>query len=220
MKSNLKEKEAEKLSELLEKANAHPTMKAILAEEAAEVLRTRIEAAGKIEDLKKERDEIIPKLQADLAGKEAKYKKAKTALDGASDEAKKAKVAVLNKSHIFESAINKQRKILIESAEPEIDEGILFFQKKLSFLRSPGRISRNSIGAERNLFTWKRTTKQETNLAAVNGALAYCQTTIKGLEAMKLWPALDMEKIEEMKAGIPSIDEYQEFIGEKPLPKL
>ena len=48
-------KDAEKLKELLSKADHHPMMKAILAEEA-----------GKIQALKKERDEIIPKLQNDI----------------------------------------------------------------------------------------------------------------------------------------------------------
>ena len=220
MKSNLKEKEAQKLSELLEKASNHPTMQAILAEEAAEVLRTRIEAAGKIEALTKEQDETIPKLQKVLAEEEAKFNKMKAAMDAASDEAKKAKAAVLNKSHLFEKAINKQREILIESAAPEIDEGILFFQEKLAWLRSPGRLSRTAIGAERNLFTMTKTLKQESNRAAVLSALEFCRLAIKELETMKLSPALDGAKIEKMKAGVPSIDVYSEVTGEKPLPRV
>lgn len=79
-------KEAEKLKELLKEAEGHPIMKTILAEKAAEVLAKRREAAGKIEVLKKEREEVIPKLQAAVKDKEGAYLKAKAALDAANDE--------------------------------------------------------------------------------------------------------------------------------------
>jgi len=48
-------------------------MKQILAEEAAKVLKEREAAAAKIEALKTEREEVIPKLKAEIARKEANY---------------------------------------------------------------------------------------------------------------------------------------------------
>jgi hypothetical protein len=41
---------------------------------------------------------------------------------------------------------------------------------------------------------------------------------IKELEGMKLTPALDLQKIEALKKGIPPIDVYTEYTGEKPMP--
>ncbi len=210
-------KEAEKLTELLKKADGHPMMKAILAEEAAAVLVKRTEAVGKIEALTKERDEAIPRLQADLAGKEEKFNKAKAALNAATGEFNKAKAALYGENNRISHQIGLQEQVLFETAAPEIDEAITFFNEKLDFLRSPGRISRSAIGSEKNLIAWKKTTREESNAAAVKGALAYCQAAIKELERMKLSPALDMEKIEQMKAGVPSIDVYAEYQGEKPL---
>ncbi|MBL7175270.1 MAG: hypothetical protein ISS66_05530 [Desulfobacteraceae bacterium] len=211
-------KEAEKLKELLKKADGHPMMKAILAEEAAAILAKRMEADGKIEVLKKERDEIIPRLQADLAGKEAKYKTVKTALDVAVDEFKKAKVTLSSKGLSLDRAISRQADILIETADPALDEAIVFFNGKLDFLRSPGRIDHIACGSERNIFTDTKTVKEENNVDAVRSALAYCHAAVKELEKMKLTPSLDVEKIEKMKTGVPSIDVYTAVTGEKPLP--
>jgi len=212
-------KELERLEKLRTTIEKSPLTKQILAEEAAAILVTRKEAAEKIADLKKEQDEIIPRLQAELTGKEAEYLKVKAALATASDEFRKAKLAQLSKSHALESAISKQKEILIETAFSEIDEGITFFQEKLNFLRSPGRITRTAAGAEKNIFTMKKATREKSNYEPVRDALSYSQAAIKTLETLKLTPALDVEKIEQMKVGIPDILVYKEVVGEKPLAK-
>ena len=213
-------KEFERLEELRKTIEKSPLTQQIIAEEAAAILAKRTEAAGKIKALKKEQNEVIPKLSSALAGAETKFKKAKAALEAASDEFKTAKVAELSKNQSFDSAISRQAQILIETADPALDEAITFFNKKLDYLRSPGRIDRIAGGAEKNLVTWKKTVTAETNRDAVLSAMAYCQSAGKELEAMKLSPALDVEKIEKMKAGVPAIDVYTESTGEKPLPRV
>lgn len=87
-------------------------------------------------------------------------------------------------------------------------------------LRRPGRIDRRGRATERKIFTWRVKTKVETNAQAVNDALRYCKDAITTQEQMKLLPALDAEKIAALKAGLPSIDEYQEFTGTKPREKV
>jgi len=209
-------KKEEKLTELLGQAEAHPLMKQILAEKAAAILATRTEAAGKIEVLKKERDEVIPKRLADRDAKEEKFKRAKAALDTAGGEFQTARAALSGENQSFGSAIGRQEQILFETADPLIDEAITFFRGKLDYLRSPGRISSDRRGGESNVFTEKVTLKVESNVDAINSALQYCMAAIKALERMKLTPALDLQKIEEMKAAVPKIDVYTEYTGEKP----
>jgi chromosome segregation ATPase len=211
-------KKEEKLSELLTTAEDHPLMKAILAEKAAAIQATRTEAAGKIEALKKERDEVIPKLLADRDAKEEKFKKAKAALDAAGGEYQTARSVVTSRNQFFDNAISRQETILLETADPEIDAAILFFQDRLAFLRTPGRISMNRIGAERNVFTEKVTTRVESNYDAVNAALRYCLDAVQELQQMKRTVALDLQKIEGMKKGIPDINVYSESTAEKPMP--
>ncbi len=76
-------KELERLEELRKPIEKSPLTKQIIAQEAAEVLAKRRAAAETIEVLKKEREEVIPGLQADLDANEENYKKAKAAMDAA-----------------------------------------------------------------------------------------------------------------------------------------
>ncbi len=209
-------KKEEKLAELLTAADDHPLMKQILAEKAAAILATRTEAARKIEILKKERDETIPLLLADRDAKEAKYKEAKAALDTAMSEFQTPRIALSSENQTFDTAINCQEQILFESADPALDAAILFLREKLDWLRSPGRISRDARGAKRNIFTEKITLKTESNVDAVRSALDYCRAAIETLGNWKLLPAVDAERITELKTGIPRIDVYTEYTSEKP----
>jgi len=92
-------KEFERLEELRKTIEKSPLTKQIITEEAAAILVTRKEAAGKIEVLQKEREEVIPKLQEAVKDKEAAYLKAKAALDAAQGELQTAKHALSVKSH-------------------------------------------------------------------------------------------------------------------------
>ena len=210
-------KKEEKLSALLEQAEGHPLMKQILAEKAAAILATRTEAVGKIEVLKKERDEAISKLLADRDAKDAKYKAAKAALDTAAGEFQTARAAVSSANYTFDTAISNQKSILLETADPAIDEAITFFRGKLDELREPGKISQRGRDTERNVFTMQVKTTIETNIQAVHDALTYCKAAVEELERMKLTPALDLQKIEGMKTALPKIDIYTECTGEKPM---
>jgi hypothetical protein len=210
-------KKEEKLAALLKEAEDSPIVKQLRTEKAAATLATRMEAAGKIEGLKKERDEVIPILIEDRDAKEAKYKEAKAALDAAGGEYQTARGAVSGRSQSFDNAISRQETILLETADPAIDEAITFFRKKLDWLREPGRISRDARGAEVNIFTETVTRTTASNVPAIHSALNYCQAAIKALEQMKLCPELDVGKIEELKGNIPRIDVYTEFSGEKPV---
>ena len=65
--------------------------------------------------------------------------------------------------------------------------------------------------------TWTKSTKKQSNLPAVHSALGYCQAAVKKLEKIKLIPALDLKEIEELKAGVPGIDNYKEYDGKRNL---
>lgn len=210
--------EAEKLAKLLVQAETHPMMRAIMAEKAAAILATRTEAAGKIEVAKRERDEVIPQLLSDRAAKEENFKRAKAALDTAGGEYNAARFTLSSRGQSFDHTISGQEQTLIESADPAIDAAIIFFKGKLDWLRAPERISTTRRGAIRNIHTEKITTKVETNYDAINAALRYCMDAVAELQRMKLDPVLDVEKIERMSAGIPSVDIFSEFTGEKPMP--
>lgn len=216
MKNNAKE--AEKLTEILKKADSHPMVKKILEEEAEATLKKRQEATEKIKNLKMEKNKILPELQKALLEKEKKYFEAKTSLDSAAIELNKSKAALFGEDNRISYAIDQQEASLLETAAPEINEAIEFFNVKLSWLRKPGRISRDARGSIRNIFTMKKDVKEETNLPAVLSAMQYCQQAIKMLGKLKLEADFDQEKIDLMKAEIPGIDTFTKTTVEKPLP--
>ena len=210
------EEEFKKLEELGKLIQGSPLTQKIKDEKTAEVLKMRQEAAGKIEVLKKEREEVIPRLQADIEAKEENYKKAKAVLDAVLSELRTAKGELLSEVFQRDNEIHQHEAILYETADPRIDEAITFFRDKLNELYKPGRISSRGMTVENNLIADTKTLTTETNKNAVLGALAYCQVAIKLLEALKLSPEFHFEKIQGLKDRIPSIDEYQEVSGKKP----
>ena len=217
-KSNLKEKET-KLEELLTKANDNPMIKRILEEEAKATMAKRVAAAEQLVQIEKERDATIPLLLSDTAVAEKAFLAAKAAFESAGQGLNTARSAKMQKSQQFQSSINHENEILLESCDPQIDAAIVFFNKKLAYFRSPGRISSQKVGAKRNIFSMKKTTKATSNCQPVKNALLYCQGAIKALETMKLEPTLDVERIEEMKTAIPDISQYVEIDGEKSMPE-
>lgn len=211
--------EFEKLEELAKTIENSPLTRQIRAEQDAEILAKRRQAAAKIELLQKEQAEILPRLKAEIDALTTRLK----ILDGDREKLQRDVCWKQNKEmqgrQALESLMNQQSAILYESADPKIDTAITFFNEKLSFLRSPGRITRIAGGAERNVFSMTKAVSERSNAAAVLITLQYCQSAIKTLESMKLTPELNLDLIEKMKSEIPSIDVYTEYLGEKPLPK-
>ena len=209
-----------KLESLLKDAETHPLMQQIVKEKEAATLATRKEAGAKIESLMIEWDKVISDLQTDLSVKEAGYQTAKAQLEAAQAEFQKAKFSLSQESLSRENEINRQKDLLIETADPRIDEAIEFFQKKLEWLRTPGRIGHIAGGSKLNIISWTKTVKGESNWNAVREALSYCQAAIKALENLKLIPEFNEKAVEELKAGVPSIDRFEEVTGEKPMKKI
>jgi len=206
---------AEKLTTELEKS---PLLKKLREDEAAETLKKRKAAADRIEDLRldleatgviqKEIDDLVLK----LAEFDADREKMKTAIN------EKVYFLAREKNGIG-GEIRHEQEILYGCFDPAIDEAVQYFRDKLDELRKPGKIFRNSLGAERNIYTLTKKIREETNEAAILAAMRYCQDAISKLEEMKLVPALDTKKIESLKTGIPRIDVYTENENEKPMDK-
>jgi hypothetical protein len=208
MKNEEKLKE-ERLAELLKKADDHPIMKKILAEEADKILEARLLAAAKLRALGEEAAAIIPEREADLAAREAELAKY--------DEERKV---ILGKLLVTRTALAQERgrldreraaaeTILLGNYDPKIDETILFFRDTHEALRVKGINKQNREGEV--FVNEKKEMTTYTNAPAIKDALAYCRATTQELEKMKLTPALDLERIEKLKKGIPDADALTEY---------
>lgn len=211
-------KELEKLETLLKETEAHPLIQKFKAEKAAETLEKRRAAAAKLEDL-----------NLDLQATAIIEREIKTMLDRLAvmdAERLEFQNAIISKRSFMwreksgtEGEIRREQEILYSCYDPAIDEAITFFNEKLDWLRSPGRITHVKAGSERNIFTEKVTVKEESNVNAVHAAVQYCQDAIPKLNEMKLLPEFNHDAIESLKTGIPSIDVLDGYEGERNLPK-
>lgn len=211
--------EMEKMEELRKVIEASPLTQKIKEEKAAGILAKRREAASKIEALKKQREEVIPKLLADLEMKEENYKKKKFELDAVLGEFRMAKAELSGEGFRFDNEIGQQEEILLETADPIIDETITFFRdRRETLFRKKADSQTRKVGS--NIFTMIKEFITFSNAGAIKDALTYCLAAIRELEAMKLTPTLDTERIETLKRGIPDTDEMTEITSEKPFPKI
>lgn len=212
------QKEFERLQRLADELDRHPATIQQREKEAAETLAKRKAATDRIEALNIDMaacgviDREIDELILTLADMDKEREKVKNQIN------QKRGFLMREKSGI-EGEIRREQQILLSCYDLAIDEAITFFNEKLNWLRSPGRITHVKTGSETNIFTEKVTVKEESNVDAINSALRYCQDAIKILEAMKLCPAVDLPGIEALKAGIPSIEIYKQVEGERPMTK-
>jgi hypothetical protein len=194
-----------------------PLVEKYRTEKKAETLAKRVTAKTKIGALQKEGKALFPLLQQ----KVDEIKKTLGALDderkGLQNELSKAAAELQRQKLRVENEIRKNDEVLFNSYNEKIDEALMFFKDKLDELRKPGKIDKRTRGGETNLITMKKEFKTETNVDAIRKAMTYCQAVIRELEEMRLNPELDLLRIETLKKNIPSIDIYQETIGERTL---
>ena len=212
------QKEYERLKSLADALDKHPATIQQRRKEAADILEKRKAAAARIEALNidmaacgviaREIDEMVCQLKALDADREKLVNQIKG----------KRYFLAVEKAGI-EGETRHETTILLNSHDKAIDEAITFFREKLDYLRSPGRISFNAVGSERNIFTEKVTVRGQSNAEAVKEALIYCRKAIYILESMKTEPEIDLPAIDKLKNEIPDINVYVDIEGERPIEK-
>ena len=209
----------EKLEGMLKSFDEHPLVKKIKNDEITQTLVCRKEAAEKIEVLKKERDEIIPKLRADLAGKEAKCLEGKAALDILLDECRAARATLSSENLNFDASIREEEKVLLETAAPALEEAIQWFRDRHEklLLKKPNLQTRK---VESNIFTMMKNFVVFSNVPAIQKGLAICRACIRELEGMKLAPVTDTVRIDQMRGLICDTDALEEFSTERPFGRV
>ena len=205
----------ERLEKLRKTVEASPLTKQALEAEAAETLAKRRAAAARLAEVEAAAAARISVLITALAEKETEQREHEARGRIINAAAAAARVALTRYRLDFESAKRQEENELLNTYDGRINEAEKFFNDRLGWLRQPGRTSRTGQKSEYNIFRETYTTRQATNHAAILAALRYCQEALVELEKMKLEPDLDQAKIEALKAGIPSIDVYEEVVGEK-----
>jgi len=203
-------------AEILQTIENHPLTQQILAEKQAELLKKRTEAASKIAELKAELSElptpytVAEKEEQELREIEARAQKLRAEITRKMAEMRSRRLDA-------EGQISNLEAELFDTADSRIDLEIEFFQdlhQKLLNKQSSSRFA----GKETNLIDMSETITVATTQKAIAKALAYCRKAVKTLESMKLEPELNIEKIEQLRADVPNIDEFTETTGSRPIP--
>ena len=211
---------AQKLTDsLIQKINkfAPSLFGEIEAKEQAEIMATRKEKSAALAKVEADTLTAVQTLLDEQATAQDAVKDAEQVLLEKQRALSDVKSKVWNAKQRGQSQANTLRAYLLETAPPEIDEAVSYFQKKLEWLREPGRISSESGGSKINLVGWKKKVVASTNRPAVESAMRYCQDAIERLELMRLDAELDMKGIEQMKKEIPDTSIYTEIQAERPL---
>ncbi len=201
---------------LLKTIENHPLTKQILAEKAAETLEKRREAVQKLGALKAE-IEAMPtpgagteELRAELAEVERKALELRKEIDMKAVQIRGTRLEI-------EGAINRAKYELLESYDERLDAAIEHFRALHEKIRQT-KPTRQGYRGERNLFAETETFVTTTNAPAIKKALDYCRESILELEGMKLNADLNIDRIEALKAGVPSIEGFEEITGTRVLP--
>jgi hypothetical protein len=98
---------------------------------------------------------------------------------------------------------------LLSNYDERIDAAITFFREQFEVLRLKKPDSDTHKG-ETNLFTMSKELITYSNHEAIRTALSYCLGAIAELDRMRLAPALDSARFEELRRGIPDTGEMTE----------
>jgi hypothetical protein len=211
--------EAEKLTELLQIAEGHPMVKAMKAEEAAKILGARQAAAAVIARAEKAAAVVVPGLEVELSKAQEDLAEHDRERKSFLDKVTTARIALAEERRRCDYDVSQAEGVLMGNYDARIDEAIRFFMERFDALRvkSPAKQTHK---AGTNVFTETKTLLTYSNAPAIREALAYCTAAIRDLEAMKLTPAVPLERIEALRKGIPDADDMTELTAEKPLPRV
>jgi hypothetical protein len=209
----------QELPEWVKAVEEHPLVQKIRAERAAEVLEIRHVAADRIARIREESEDTLPGLQAAEGQARAALAEHDARREALQKSLTEAVVAVHLERQRIDAEVRLAESALLETAPPEIDETIFFFRemheallrKKPQFDTAPGRA---------NVFSMSKEVFVRSNATAIARGLRYCLDAIAELERMKLVPALDADRIDAMKKGVPNVDEVLETVTDKPLPRV
>ncbi len=189
---------------------------AIRQDLARETLERRQAAADTLAALEAEGEAVLPGLQAALSEAEGALKAHDQARQAIVDRIRGAKAALLENNGRIDRARAGAKAILTETAPAELDQAIQFFRDKHEEIRQQS-VKTDRAKAGKDLLHERQGLHLRSNYGAICEALAFCRRALSELEGMKMAPAPDLRRVEDLKRGIPRTDRLDEVDGSRPL---
>ncbi|RJQ27699.1 hypothetical protein C4565_04940 [Candidatus Parcubacteria bacterium] len=189
----------------------HPVVKQIVGDEAARLLKERQGIAANLEKARQKAEAVLPGFQAKVDAAMTDLKAGYDKLQGLTLKAAEARSALCSKQLEIDREISDAEAALRESCDPRIDEAIRFFWDQGEILkRNPIHRGDEFTGYGPMGEMWSAILN---NWDAVLSAINHCRAMTRELEEMKLLPAVDLERIEEMKK-IPDPNQMKKTGGQ------
>ena len=206
------------IQERLDELDSHPLVAKIRAEKESERLAQRRKLAEELAQVAEAITAGWPEEQAEAAALQTERRDLEEAARALGLKINSLTIKIQNARQALVRRRGLLQGELMDTAVPEIEEAIDFFLEKSDYLRRDERIDTSPGASARNLAGWTKTVSSRSNYEAVCSALAYCRRAIEKLQYWKL--LADCPDIEALKAGIPDIQTFTEYSGERPMPKM
>jgi len=201
---------------ILKTLENHPLTQQILAEKAAETIERRKEAVSKIAELTAEL-EATATPEAGTEGLRVELSRLEAETERVRGEIRTKTADIWGKRYEIERDIRGAETVLLQSYDERLDVAIEHFRTLHEKIRQT-EPTRQGYKGERNLIAETETFITATNAPAIKEALNYCRESILELESMKLSADLDIDRIEALKAGVPSLVTFKEVTGTRTMP--
>ena len=203
-----KEREDEKLLKMLKGSSI---IKKIKAEEAGAIRVRRSAANANLEKIQKDAITSVQKLMDAVTDAETELKFLEDQKMELRISHGTAMIALREKRNRISEDTRREELILSETCAPAIDGAIQYFQERFYENNRGENVRLSSRQARVNPYNGRITTRTTSNMEAIVGVGEYCQNAMEELNKMKFEVDFDPDKIEKLKNGMPSINEYEEW---------
>ena len=192
------------MGSILETMKDQPFYKQAEAKKKQEILDKRIRAVAELERVNADGLKIIERIQSDLEIAKTELSETEAMLKTRSESVARLSYELFQEKTRMENEKGKQKTILLDNYDPKIDEAIQYFQDLFYSLQNPKHFQKYGTEGKFSILHLKRLPGEvESNHAVIKRTLEYCRESMQELEAMKLLPEPDFERIEALKKGVP-----------------
>lgn len=199
---------------ILEALRTDPAVIAALDRQKAETAERRKEAGNRLRAITQEAAESLPALRAAVADAEKAVKDYDAGRKPLINALNEARALHWTESLRFTQAKDAAGAILNETAPEEIAEAIqhldaLFWELRK---RTPNeQTQRDGF----DVLHMKQKLRTFSNSPSIGAAMTYCKEAMRELQEAKTDPDFSLDRIEELKKGVPDPTTLVEFSGER-----
>lgn len=197
--------DSQKMADLFTLIEQSPVGQQIVSEKRQQVIESRRLQVAEITQLDSELTALHESYEKNMVAFDQKISKKKKEMDTLRFEMWQFSEKYRQQKHSIESKRTFMENCLRHDADKDLKQAIEFFKELANEYMSGSSVHRAMIVSSDNAYS-EFSRKEKFDVAAwksIDQIVRYCRDCIHELEEMRSQPAVDFQRIEEMKAGIP-----------------